>query len=201
VKRIIFVLVIVAIGVVFISCSNEDRAPTAQERTTELNQQNLATLPEPVTFLDFNNYRRWFELSEDAATIQWCTVFPPTPGQEPFTIAVVGKLTSSELTPFPTSFAWDPSDSSSGLRVAEKADPFGMYGVRASFLYGFTPTEQFYAIAGMGTLCTTEPLIIQRNNLAVSVADDLVEVAAAARAALEAGDGERAMEILRGAGQ
>lgn len=198
-----FAIIIFAIVASFfvVACGSTDKTPTAQERTTELNEANLATLPEPVTFLDFNNYKQWFNLSEDAATIQWCTIFPPTPGQEPFTIAVVGKLTSSELTPFPTSFAWDPSDSRSGLVVAEKADPFGMYGVRAEFLYGFTPTEQFYAISGMGTLCTTEPLILQQNNLAITVADDLVAVAAAARAALEAGDGERAMEILQGASQ
>ena len=201
-KRLGLLLLIGAVLVVFGTagmCDSGPSTPSAQEAATDIAESREDTY-EPMNFLDYSNWNLWAEMSDDPATILWCTFYPPW-GQDPITIPISGGLTSSEITPFPTRFVYDQGGSGGqGLHVGEKADPFAMYGVRAEFLYGFDPTRTIFTMfKDLAAFCTTEPMLYQLSQTRIVVASspELVAISQQAEQYLEAGENEKAADALR----
>lgn len=112
--------------------------------------------------IEFDNYNKRQKMSDDPTTVVWCTFFPPTPGVQPITIPVVGKLTSGNKRVF-------REVTSSG---AESSGPDGMFGSSAPYRYGFTPGDVMVDIYDMPSFCSTQPTVWQRAKTEIVVAID-----------------------------
>jgi hypothetical protein len=204
-RLLLTLLIALAIATAAIACSSDGpERPSAQRDRTEDAEQFLRSgqLPDVVNYIDRENFTRWLEMSDDPTNILWCTLLPF--GHEKVTVPVVGKLTDSGKTPFPTRFQWTGGGEGTRFRVAEEADPFAMYGVSTDFLYGFDPIGQFQQVtASVPMYCTTEPKVWQRTESTIVLEGDpvLSEISERAREALAAGEGQHALDILEEAAQ
>ena len=191
----VFGTIIAVIALFMVACGGEE-APTAQERASDIAASREDTY-QPVNFIDFQNFNNWAQMSDDATTILWCTFLPF--GHEKITVPIVGKLTDSGKTPFPTKFVVDPAEFGKDPKPAEKADPFAMYGVSSEFRYGFDPVGNYIDFTDLPSFCTTEPRVFQQTQSTIVIDTDpfLKDITQRARAALKAGDNELAVEILR----
>jgi hypothetical protein len=159
---------------------------TAQEKAANRAQRkadaNAFYVPQHA--MEQQNYNDRQRLGDNPSTILWCTFYPPTVGQEPITVPIAGKLTSSGKRPF-------ADDTGLG--------PDGMYGSSVEYRYGFDPTRAiYYDFAGMASICTNAPLVYQLNKtvIATQTATTLTSLDKAAEAALKAGDAKKAAAIL-----
>lgn len=171
--------------------------PSAQEQAQNAaaNSANSNGFYVPKNHLEQKNYNDRQRLADDPATIIWCTFFPPTVGQEPITVPIAGKLTSSGKKPVPDSAASDPN-------WTQDPGPDGMYGSSAEYRYGFDPTRTvYYDFTQLPSICTNAPLIWQKNKTTIAVGTDttLSSLDKAASAALAKGNAKQAAQILRGA--
>lgn len=139
--------------------------------------------------IEYNNYDKRQRMSDDPTTIMWCTFFPPTPGTQPITIPVVGKLTSGGKRVF-------RSTDGNGY---ENVGPDGMFGSSGEYRYGFTPGDNMVDIYNLPSFCTTEPTVWQRAQTEIIITTDasLVAASKAASSALKAGDGAAAYAAIR----
>jgi len=147
----------------------------------------------PQNSTEFDNYNRRQQVADDPTTLLWCTFFPPTVGQEPFTVPIVGKLTSSGKLPIPTEqccsdCAWGP----------ELPGPDGMYGENGEYLYGFTPAGYYVEFTDLPSFCTTQPTIWQRNETRVvfGVDPEYANTQERVRELLQIGDANGAASLL-----
>lgn len=195
--RFLAVLPLLALALVLVAanCGGED-VPAAQEESTDVAAER-EDLCEPANDVDYNNFNDWCEMSDDPTTILWCTFMPL--GHEKITVPIVGKLTDSGKTPFPTKFVVDPAEFGKDPKPAELADPFAMYGVSSEFRYGFDPVGNYIDFTNLPSFCTTEPRVFQSMQSTIVIDTDpvLKEITDRAKAALEAGDNEGAVDILR----
>jgi hypothetical protein len=207
-------LLVVLLGLAFASaCAPEVPTVVAPQPPSVADkvQQQMNTRGEtyvPTNNVEFNNYNERQKISDDATTILWCTYFPPTVGQEPFTVAYVGKLTSGTKRPYATTQAklmggYSGSSSSFGnswdvTYNPELPGPDGMYGASAEYKYGFTPAGIYAESESMSTFCTTELTVWQKNTTSVVVKSDgdTGKIQQDAKAALKAGDKAKALQIL-----
>lgn len=151
--------------------------------------------------VEFKNYNDRQKLADDPSTILWCTFYPPTVGQQPFTYPIAGKLTSSNKRPYSTTayidagnYAWYPKD---------VPGPDHMFGSSSEYRYGFDPTRtQYVDFTALPSFCTNKPTTYQANktNIVVTTDATLNGIDKAAQAALKAGDAKKAMAILSQAG-
>lgn len=151
----------------------------------------------PENSLELDNYNDRQKIADDPSTLLWCTVFPTQPGAPINTFPIVGKLTSGSKRPYAVKVdrygtgtkSWNP----------ELPGPDGMFGSSGEYRYGFTPAGIYVDFYNLETLCTTEPLVIQREQttFALEVDGDLEDAHARAREALAAGDNEGAQRILQ----
>lgn len=160
-------------------CDNQQRAMQEAQNRAENRSAYV-----PRNDLEFNNYDRRQQLSDDPTAILWCTSAFPIPSSPLFTVPIVGKLTSGGKRPFPA----DPG-------------PDGMYGTSGDYRYGFTPADQYAEWYNMPTFCTTEPTIWQRKETVIVMQNDpeLLTAQNAAREALKKGDTKEANRILENA--
>lgn len=143
--------------------------------------------------IEFQNYNLRQKMSDDKATILWCTFFPATTGQEPFTVPVAGKLTSSSKRPYQGS-SYDGNGYS-----YEVPGPDHMYGSSSEYRYGFDPTRTiYYDFTSLASFCTNTPNVWQKNKTSIVIQTDatLSSLDKAAQAALKAGDARKALLIL-----
>src|SRR3989344_719322 len=140
----------------------------------------------PQNDVEFQNYDDRQIIADDPSTILWCTFFPPTVGQQPFTEPIAGKLTSGDKRPYPTE--WRENNSGRGYHP-EKPGADGMYGHSGDYRYGFDPTRTTYdEFQDLAAFCTTAPRVWQRNEtkIVVEVAQDLLQIHNEARTLLQA---------------
>ena len=139
--------------------------------------------------IEFSNYDKRQKMSDDPSTIVWCTFFPPTPGTQPITIPVVGKLTSGGKRVF----------RSHDVNGYENVGPDGMFGSSGEYRYGFTPGDNMVDIYNLPSFCTTEPTVWQRAQTEIIIATDsqLSNAAKEASSALKRGNGGQAYATIR----
>lgn len=143
--------------------------------------------------IEFNNYNKRQKMSDDPTTIVWCTFFPPTPGVQPITVPIVGKLTSGGKRIF-------PGNDGAGY---ENVGPDGMYGSSGEYRYGFTPGDNMIDIYNLPSFCTTEPTVWQRakTEIVVTIDPTLKASSTRAQAQLKAGNGAAALASVVGTAQ
>jgi hypothetical protein len=179
-----------------------------QHRPDALEQQQIQRREEigrrdvyiPHNDVEFNNYNRRQRLADDPNTILWCTFFPPTMGQEPFTVPVVGKLTSGQKRPFPTEQEYNGTNNNYLFRYEpELVQPDGMFGSSGDYRYGFTPADMYVEFTDMSSFCTTEPTVWQRNETRIVVEVDLAwrNLNDQAREALQNNRPQEALRLLQ----
>lgn len=183
--------------------SNNQRVQ--QERIAK--EVSQRTVYEVQNNLDFTYYNMRQEISDDPTTIIWCTFFPPTVGQEPFTVPIVGKLTSSNKSPFPREQVMISSGGEyyhTDIYNPELPGPDAMFGSSSEYRYGFGPSgaADYMDFTDLPSFCTSQPRIWQENEtrVVVGVSETLQELTLQAKAALERGDIEAANTLLYGAG-
>lgn len=161
----------------------------AQQQGLERKVQRRGDAYIPKNDIEFKNYNRRQKIADDPTAILWCTFFPFAPGQEPFTVPIVGKLTSSGKRPF-------RKYSCSGC---EEVQPDAMFGSSSEYRYGFTPADFYIDFTDLSSFCTTQPTVWQRNHTTVilEVESNMDELNKQARQALKNGDQEKALELLR----
>ena len=135
--------------------------------------------------IEYQNYDRRQRISDDPSAIIWCTSSFGTTGSL-FTVPVVGKLTSGGKRPYPKT---------------GNPGPDGMYGSSGQYRFGFTPGGVYADWYNMSVFCTTMPMQWQREQTTIILGTDkeLMKAQGDARAAIRAGDPERASQILRDA--
>ncbi len=147
----------------------------------------------PTCSADFNNYVKDAKRSADPNTIQYCTIFPATPGSKPFTIPIVGDMTSSSVSFFPTERAFKPGDDGGGEYAPVRRSYDGMYhGSPPPYRYGFDAiTDAEHKIVGDAlTWCTDvpQPSQIQDTTLNVTMVTNGKQLTNQINAALKRGD-------------
>jgi hypothetical protein len=154
---------------------------------------------EQTNDVEFELYNRRQQIADDPTTILWCTFFPLTQGQEPFTVPIVSKLASSGKRPFPTE--QDCQSGGDKCWAKELPGPDKMYGSSSEYRFGFTPADQYIDFTDLHSFCTTVPTVWQANKttIVMEVDTELGAANAAARKELKAGNTEAAYEILKGA--
>lgn len=172
-------LAAIAVALLATACSQQEIAQReaqnkAADRRAYVQQNDV----------EFENYNRRQQLTDDPSTIIWCTSAYPFPGTPLFTVPVVGKLTSGGKRPFPN----DPG-------------PDGMYGSSGEYRYGFTTAGTMVDFYNIATFCTTEPTVWQRENTEIVMKIDpvLAKAQADAKEALKRGDTATATSILESA--
>lgn len=194
-KKVICVLVLLALsafGLAACGSSESSERHTAKQGAEE-NRKNFVPYI-PKNQIEGSNYNKKEELFDNPNTIIWCSAFPPGSNYPVITIPIAGKLTSSSVSVFPS----DKVERDHGNAVVEAEDVDGLFhGSPPPYRYGFTPGGQYVSFeGGLATLCTTQPLEIQRQSVSVKVAGGLNKAQKEAEVALKAGDSQKAQEIL-----
>lgn len=184
-KLRIIVFVVISVLLALSGCTAADKA----QQNAQIQSDNTNWYV-PANPLDPANYNRRLQRLDDPTTILWCTYYPPTPGYQPITFAIQGKLTSSGKRPF-------EQFSGSG----EKVDAQGMYGTSTEYRYGFSPDGTYWEVYSDG-ICTDQPTLVMQGTIMITSVDPnsclaLAEVQA--RDALKTGDAKKASEILNAA--
>jgi hypothetical protein len=147
----------------------------------------------PKCSRDFLNYVENAKRRMDPSTVQYCTIFPSTPGVKPFTIPIVGDMTSSSVSFYPTARAYKPGDDGSGEYTPDRRSYDGMYhGSPTPYRFGFDAISNAeHRIGGdMGWWCTDtpQPAQIQETNLNVTLVADAKQLTTQINSALRRGD-------------
>lgn len=148
----------------------------------------------PKCSADFNNYREDAKRSIDPKTVQYCTVFPNTPGSKPFTIPIVGDMTSSSVSFYPSTRA-KIGGGDIGVKefTTERRSFDGMYhGSPPAYRYGFDAISNAeHKVGGdMGWWCTDtpQPSQIQDTTLNVTLVTNGKQLTNEINSALRRGD-------------
>lgn len=129
----------------------------------------------PTNDVEGRNYNARQKMADDPTSIIWCSVYPTNPGVKPFTVPIVGKLTSGNKRPYPTSQVVDTTGSYS----PELPGPDGFYGTSGEYRYGFDPAGVYYDFYNVETFCTSIPTLIQRQTTTLAVTVSAAEVSGA----------------------
>lgn len=181
-------------------CEVGDKSPNDQaKQQANENGKNFEPYIPSSPNTEQNNYNKAQELYNDASTIVWCTAFPSSPAAPFVTVPVAGKLTSSSTTAFaPDAGIEIPGSDNGGVGTSRSVD--GLYHPNPPpYRYGFTPGGQYVDFFNLETLCTTQPLKFQRENLAITPDSALTNADARAQQALKNGQPNEAQKILEAA--
>lgn len=178
---IVSFVVIAILGALVMACG--EYTPQNQ---SQVNAQQVAQNRQTYVVkhdVEGQNYNQRLKLADDPTTILWCTAAYSQPGLKPITVPIVGKLTSSNKRPFPTSQVQYQSSYSPELPDAQ-----AMYGTSSEYRYGFTPGGQYWDFYNIEMVCTDQPTIQQREatTLVYQVDDNLLAAQVKARALLQA---------------
>ena len=180
--------------------SSNTTTPQKQVQQQVKRQQSQRDIYIPKNDIEFRNYNWRVELADDPTTILWCTFFPPTVGQEPFTVPVIGKLTSSGKRPFPKLRAATGGGSIADYYTPEEIQPDGMFGESSLYRYGYGPQgkNSYMDFTDLPSFCTLLPTVWQQNEtrIVVQQSSGLGSLTARARKALAEGRLDDALELL-----
>ena len=190
-RKFVFVLPLL---VLLSACMGaEERNPAADLAKEKALKQEVYV---PKNDLELKNYNKRQRVADDPTTILWCSVFPTQPGAPIFTFPIVGKLTSGNKRPYSTR---EVNNIDTARYSPEIPGPDGIHGESGEYRYGFTPGDIYVDFYNLETLCTTEPLVIQREKttFVLEVDQTMVEAQQKAQEALGRGDATTAWSILR----
>ncbi len=168
-RRGVALAVTAALAVVGVAACTEDaKPPNAQEQAqnTAANRVNYI----PKNDVEGKNYNARQALADNPASIIWCTVYPANPGVKPFTVPVVGKLTSGNKRPYPTEVNKQYTDS--GSYFPELPGNDGFYGSSGDYRYGFGPDGVYEDFTDIATFCTSAPTLIQKQTTQIAITSD-----------------------------
>lgn len=198
-KRNLGRIVLSSLVLLGLSACGEDTEQSAAMIAAQRNAQE-ASIYIPENAIELANYNQRQRIADDPTSILWCSFFP-FGDTGPVTFAVVGKLTSGNKRPYPTSrnvtgYSADYSP--------ERPGPDGMYGSSGEYRYGFSPDGNYHDLYGVQSYCTTMPMVYRRqpSGLTVSIVEpQLARATEQAREALRAGlnNGEVSQEALANA--
>jgi hypothetical protein len=190
------IIAIVLTGSLLAACGGGSSAQDASQKGSNSLQNQVYQSKHNI---EFRNYNLRQKISDDPATIMWCTFFPPTVGQQPFTVPIAGKLTSSNKRPYAGTHTAD-----NGTPGTEVPGPDHMFGTSEPYRYGFDPTlTTYYDFTDLPSFCTNQPTVWQQNKTQI-VVDESTTLGAAsgqASAAIKAGKTASAATILKKASQ
>lgn len=190
-NRFFILLAILTVGILVVGCGEKSAEDSAEQSVRDKAENRSPYLPK--NDVEFNNYVNAQKLYDDPTTIIWCTAFPSSPAAPFVTVPVAGKLTSSSTTFFNPETLHD-----AGTLPSRSVD--GLYHPNPpQYRFGFTPGGQYVDFFNLETLCTTQPLKFQRENLAVTPDSALANADAKAQEALKNGDSNTAQKILEAA--
>jgi hypothetical protein len=196
-KKLLLVAIVLLVTIT--ACEpGPPRVESPQEQLVREAEDNIAAIYIPKNDLEFENYNRRQLIADDPTTILWCTFFPVTVGQEPFTVPIVGKLTSSGKRPFPKTQVVDFDVTSSRSYNPEVLQPDKMFGSSSEYRFGFTPADFYIDFTDLQSYCTTQPTTWQKNQttLVMEADSEFSALNEAAQEALKDGDFDTAMDIL-----
>lgn len=190
------VLIVVVAGLLS-ACGggNKQVAVSASQAASNALQSKIY---QSVHNVEFRNYNLRQKITDDPSTILWCTFFPGTVGQEPFTVPIAGKLTSSNKRPYSDVGYIDAGNYS--WYQKQVPSPDHMFGSSAEYRYGFDPTLAiYYDFTSLPSFCTNAPLIWQQNQtrIVVATAPTLASIGRAAQAAIRSGNAAKALSLLK----
>lgn len=183
-RRRLVLLLAFAVGFTGAGCSGGDKPkaqPNAQEQAEKRVKERENYVPQ--NDVEGRNYNARQRIADNPATILWCTEYPSNPNAKPFTVPIVGKLTSGNKRPYPTAVV---EYGDYGSYVPEKPGPDGFYGTSGEYRFGFDPAGNYHDFYNLETHCTTVPDIIQKNTteIAITVKGNLVDQDKRAEAAM-----------------
>jgi len=118
-------------ALVLTSASSCESGPSnAQQSAIDAAANN--DIYEPI---ELKNYNARQELTDNPNTILWCSVYPSNPNVTPYTVPIVGKLTSGNKRPYATSQVQFQED-----YTPEIPGPDKMFGTSGEYRYGFDST-------------------------------------------------------------
>ncbi|OGZ96351.1 MAG: hypothetical protein A3I44_06020 [Candidatus Sungbacteria bacterium RIFCSPLOWO2_02_FULL_51_17] len=166
--------------------------PSAQKKAVERSYTRDNYVPR--NDVEGKNYNKRQQRADDPTAIIWCTTAFPIPSSPIFTVPVVGKLTSGNKRPYPTS----QHVANVNYYSPELPGNDAMYGSSGEYRYGFTPADVYVDYYGMPTFCTDEPTVWQRESTVIVMERDpaLLEAHKRAREALAKNDPAVADKIL-----
>jgi hypothetical protein len=198
-------LVVVALSIVAVFVLMADACSGSSSSTPQENAQAAAAnkaanhvIYVPHNDVELQNYNARQKLADDPTTLLWCTSAFPIPGSPMFTVPVLGKLTSANKRPTPTSQVQSYYQSG-GSYSPDLPGPDGFYGSSSDYRYGFTPGGVYVDFYNLQTFCTTEPTVFQRQStkIVMQVDANLAAAQLQAQAALRAGNAAQAQQILQ----
>lgn len=203
-KKIAIGLTVLLLALLAAGC-NTHGSTSASSTARQKSKQLQGQIYQSKNDIEFKNYNERQKIADSAATILWCTFFPPgvqgvgngsTQGQA-FTVPIAGKLTSSNKRPYQSNYYGSDSD---GVYPYENPGPDHMYGSSSEYRYGFDPTRGiYYDFTDLSSFCTTEPTVWQSTKTRIVVQTDrtLSNLTNQAEAAIKAGDPKRALGLLK----
>jgi hypothetical protein len=200
-RKLVLLFVVLALACLAVTgCgSSSDNTPNhaAQNKANDNHNAFQPYIPgTPNT--EQTNYNKAQELYNDPSTIIWCTAFPSSPAAPFVTVPIAGKLTSSTTSAFSGIHNIDRGNYSWQQEPFPSVD--GLYHPNPPpYRYGFTPGGQYVDFFNLQTLCTTQPLKFQRQNLAITPDAALTHADAQAQDALKNGNKAEAQRILEAA--
>jgi hypothetical protein len=190
-RSILVTACLLAVGLTLAGCGGSSAQKAAQDASNHLQGQ----VYQAKHHVEFRNYNLRQKVADDPSTILWCTFFPPTTGQEPFTVPIAGKLTSSNKRPYRAT-----TEADNGAPGTEVPGPDAMYGSSSEYRYGFDPTlSTYYDFTDLASFCTTSPTVWQANQtkIVVQTQSTLDNLSRAASAAIQRGDPKKALALLK----
>lgn len=167
--------------------SSDSSAPSAQDeaRRTAAERANYV----PVNDVEGANYNGRQRLADDPSSIIWCTIYPSNPNVAPVTVPIVGKLTSGNKRPDPTSQGF-AGGSDGTIRddfyTTELPGTDGFYGTSGEYRYGFDPAGNYHDFYNLETYCTSTPTVWQKNSTEITITVQGDQIGAAEERAEEA---------------
>jgi hypothetical protein len=158
-------------AVMVTSCSSGNAsAPNAQDHGAQVaqNRENYS----PQNDVEGHNYNARQRIADDPSTIIWCSIMPSNPNIKPWTVPIIGKLTSGNKRPYPTTRELDgggDGTAGSDFFSPEVPGPDGFYGSSGEYRYGFDPSGNYHDVYNMETYCTSVPNIIQKQTTTITV--------------------------------
>lgn len=140
----------------------------------------------PKNDIEGKNYNARQKLADDPNTILWCSFYPTNPNVKPYTVPIVGKLTSSSKRPYATTQSYNGT--TDGYFSPELPGSDAMFGSSTEYRYGFDPAGNYWDFVALEATCSSVPNIIQKNttDFAITATGDINSLSVLANAALQA---------------
>lgn len=164
---------VVALVLVGVSCGSDHKGKTnSTAQDAAIATANNRAVFKPVNDVEGKNYNARQKLADNPATIIWCSAYPTNPNVKPFTVPIVGKLTSGNKRPYATQRAFAggaDGQIAQDYYEPEIPGPDGFYGTSGEYRYGFDPAGNYWDYYNVEAVCTSEPTLIQKNTTDISV--------------------------------